>query len=143
MRTIFLIMIGLSSLIYAEFSRENGVVTDSNTKLEWQDDYSDNEGNIKFDTWSNAIDYCEALSLNGQDWRLPNINELKSLVDNSRSFPSIDPVFENTYSSYFYWSSTSYVNGSEWAWIVEFGSSIQNRYSKIFSNNIRCVRNGK
>ena len=59
MKTILLIMIGLSSLSMAQtprFTKANGVVTDNQTTLEWQDDYSDNEGNIKLTDWIVAID---------------------------------------------------------------------------------------
>jgi len=142
MRTILLIMIGLSSLSHAEFSRDHGVVTDSNTKLEWQDDYSDNKGNIKYATWSDAIEYCEALSLNGKGWRLPNINELESLVDDSRYNPSIDAIFENTYS-YTYWSSTSYVCDSDYAWIIHFYDGYQVSSVKTYGDYVRCVRAGQ
>ena len=40
-------MIGLSSLSMAQtprFTKVNGVVTESKTTIEWQDDYSDNGG---------------------------------------------------------------------------------------------------
>ena len=159
MRTFLLIMI-LSSLGHTEFSRERGVVTDSNTKLEWQDDYSDNGGDIKRATWSNAIDYCEELNLNGKGWRLPNINELESLVDYSRNGPSIDTIFENIYfapdpsRSYHYtdpkvkisytfsdyWSSTSHVNPNLGAWVVYFGYGHLHGDNKLTVNNVRCVR---
>jgi hypothetical protein len=135
-------MIGLSSLSHAEFSRDHGVVTDSNTKLEWQDDYSDNKGNIKYATWSDAIEYCEALSLNGKGWRLPNINELESLVDDSRYNPSIDAIFENTYSNR-YWSSTSNVNNSDYAWFISFNDGNQNGSNKTYYYYVRCVRAGQ
>ena len=143
MRAILLIMIGLSSLVYADFSRSTaGVVTDSTTHLQWQDDYSDNGGNIKSATWTNAIDYCEELLLDDGDWRLPNLNELTSLVDDTTSGPSISSVFLNT-TSYYYWSSTTVAGYTSLAWIVYFYYGVQYNYSKAYSSSVRCVRAGQ
>ena len=42
-------------------------------------------------TWEQAFTYCENFTLGGySDWRLPNRNELQSIVDYSRYNPSID-----------------------------------------------------
>jgi len=147
MRAILLILIGLSSLLNSqnipEFTKQNGVVTDSVTQLEWQDDYSDNGGDIKSTTWQSAIEYCEALTLNNQsDWRLPNINELSSLVDNSKYSPSINSVFELTSSGY-YWSATTNTNNSNDAWFVYFSKGLVSYNYKNYSNYVRCVRAGE
>jgi hypothetical protein len=56
--------------------------------------------------WCNALAYCEDLELGGHDdWRLPNVRELQSILDYGRSSPAIDPIFGALPS--FYWSSTS------------------------------------
>ena len=68
MKKIFFIIVMINTIIYADFVKSNGVVTDSTTALQWQD----NE--VVFRSWDESIDYCEALSLNGHnDWRLPNV----------------------------------------------------------------------
>ena len=153
MKVIFLILIGFSIFIDAgsiagSFSRSNGVVSDSSTNLEWQDDYSDNNNSIKQTSWQSAIDYCENLNLDGKsDWRLPNINELTSLVDDTKDNPSLNEMFQNIYSSY-YWSSTSNSNTNESSWIVDFTSGIQYNNgefegSKGTTHYVRCVRAGQ
>jgi hypothetical protein len=144
MRTILLMMIGVGSLMAGSFSRNaNGVVTDSRTNLEWQDDYSDNSNSIKETIWQNAIDYCENLNLDGKsDWRLPNTNELVSLVDDKKNNPSIDATFQNT-NSYYYWSSTTNVNFNNDAWSVSFDYGSQYLNSKDSSHYVRCVRAGQ
>jgi hypothetical protein len=125
------------------FSRSNGVVSDNATNLEWQDDYSDNGGTIKQSSWSDAISYCETLSLDSKnDWRLPNLNELTSLVDYTKFNPSIDVIFQNTYSNY-YWSSTSLSGSNGNAWIVYFYSGLQSYGHKNSSTYVRCVRAGQ
>lgn len=141
MRQIFLIMIGLSSLILAEFSRSNvGVITDSVTTLQWQDDYGDN--GIAQTTWTNAIEYCEGLELDGGGWRLPNLNELTSLVDDTRVNPAISSKFVNT-SHYAYWSSTKYVQTIGASWIIFFYNGQQGGSNNRTSNFVRCVRAGE
>ncbi len=149
MKTILLIMIGLSSLSIAitridtRFTKANGVVTDSKTTLEWQDDYSDNANSIKSAKWTDAIDYCEGLTLNGQsDWRLPNKKELLSIVDYGTYHPAISSVFEKT-TSYGYWSSTTYASYTNLAWGVDFSYGYTlNSYKARSSNVVRCVRAG-
>ena len=52
--------------------------------------------------WSEALKWAEGLKYGGHtDWRLPNIKELQSIVDYTRSpdttsSPAIDPVFKMT-----------------------------------------------
>lgn len=132
-------MLGLSVFLVADFSKASGVVTDSTTTLQWQDDYSDNGGTIKTATWTVAIDYCEALNLAGGGWRLPNKKELLSVVDYVRYSPSISPVFDHTISNY-YWSSTTYADYTSYAWLVYFYYGRTSSYYKSSTNNVRCVR---
>lgn len=139
MKQILLITLGLSAFLFADFSKVSGVVTDSTTTLQWQDDYSDNGGNIKTSTWTGAIDYCEALALDGGGWRLPNKKELLSLVDYTTYSPSIDAVFSNNISSN-YWSSTTSGDFTSYAWIVHFRNGDASYYNKSSTCCVRCVR---
>ncbi len=95
----------------------DGTVTDTCTGLMWQRDTADydeddivNQENEDTTTWASALLYCESLNLAGRrDWRLPNVNELFSLVDQSRDgrvLLAIDPVFGAVRGRY--WSSTTY-----------------------------------
>ena len=70
--------------------------------------------------WATAITNCEGLEYAGKgDWRLPNVKELMSIADYERVSPSIDPLFANCQSSY-YWSSSTYAVNTGNAWIVSF-----------------------
>ena len=114
-----------------------GVVVDTRTGLVWQDDATAASTTA---TWANAITTCENLVLGGYtDWRLPNINELKSIRDMSRSGPAIEATFVNTATNY-YWSSTSYGAGPTGAWSVYFYFGVVDAFVKTNSYYVRCVR---
>ena len=58
---------------------DNDVVIDSISQLMWQDEPINKE--LKHN-WSEAYSHCESLQLSGHnDWRLPTINEVFSLVE--------------------------------------------------------------
>jgi len=64
-----------------------GCVIDNLTGLMWSQDINI-AGETK--TWTAAINYCEGLSLGGYtDWRMPNKNEMKSLIDYSNDTPAL------------------------------------------------------
>jgi len=136
-KTLF-IFIGFSIILSAGLNRSvAGIVTDSITKLQWQDEYI---GVIKIDNWQNAINYCEGLSLGGYtDWRLPNINELLSIVDDTKFNPSINSAFTNTSTNY-YWSGTTGINNTLYAWIINFNDGNLDYRIKTPNRYIRCVR---
>ncbi len=145
MRQILLIMLGLSVSVYADFTRDNStqIVTDNSTKLQWQDDA------VIYKKWIEAIEYCETLTLGEYgDWRLPNINELTSLVDDTTHNPAIDSIFEYTESKKYYSSSVSVCRGGRYAWNVNFYTGYQddgysNGNSKDINKYVRCVRSGQ
>ena len=83
-------------------------------------------------SWSAAIVYCEALNYGGQtDWRLPNRNELNSLIDSSNYSPAL-PLGHPFVGvqNYHYWSGTSYVGNTGDAWCVGIGTGYVFNYSK-------------
>ena len=119
----------------------DGTVSDGYTGLMWQQATSETEM-----TWEEAILYCENLSLAGYtDWRLPNRNELQSLVDKQpdpTSGSAISTAFPDTYSLP-YWTSTSraLIPGSAWAVGFAFGQMTP-FYVKEHHNYARAVRGG-
>ena len=129
------------SLLLSKLTHNGSTVIDDITGLQWQD----NEAVLTTaQTWSDAIEYCEDLILDGYiDWRLPNIKELFSIVATSAFDPSIDnTVFLNTVSSN-YWSSTSNHYYSSNAWHINFKAGYSDYMSKSSSYYTRCVRKGK
>lgn len=95
----------------------NGTITDNATGLMWMQN-DDGSGML----WEDALSYAEDFSYAGYtDWRLPNVKELQSIIDYSRSpettnSAAIDPIFNCTtitneagYVDYpFYMSSTTF-----------------------------------
>jgi len=138
MKNIMMIAILFLSITYA-VSITTEVVADNKTKLEWQ-----NEAVNKTETksWEEAIDYCEGLILDEkEDWRLPNINELQSLVDYSKSNLAIVSTLEDTTNTNLYWSSTTYIKGTESVLMVSFYNGISYKKGKSVDNyHFRCVR---
>lgn len=119
---------------------DDGTVTDTVTGLMWQQTEA---GEM---TWEKAIDYCETLKLGGyDDWRLPNINELQSIVSDNKYNPSIDTILFPEADSSIYWSSTTVVAGYTHAWFVDFYAGSIGYYSndKSYSYYVRAVRGGQ
>jgi len=98
------------------------VVIDNATGLMWVSD-GNSAGCYNGSTrnWTQAIDFAEGLTFAGyDDWRLPNIIELQSIVDYGRYNPPINPTyFPNTKNTY-YFSSTTDFELTSWAWAVHF-----------------------
>jgi hypothetical protein len=118
---------------------KDGTISDKATGLMWMQD--DNQKAIN---WEEALGYAEKTEFAGHsDWRLPNVKELQSIVDYTRS-PSttnsaaIDPLFHCTSikneagkTDYpFYWSSTTHSNWTKKAGnaaaYVSFGRAMGN-----------------
>jgi hypothetical protein len=115
----------------------NGTVTDTLTGLIWLTNANCTEtvGGIAkgsgYLTWPNALTWCNNLASGAcgladgsvaGDWRLPNIVELKSLVDLSRSNPALpdNNHFSNVQSSW-YWSSSALADYTGFAWDLNTG----------------------
>ncbi len=149
------------SLVFAEMVRyDNGIVEDKSTGLMWQDHYKPSVP--RNTTWTGAIYQCDILTLGGyDDWRLPNYNELMSIMDFSRGNdePLINRAFlnvrtkeskyENNYNNVyyprFYWTSTTFAPNDQHAWVIYFFNHDNKEYTSRKTNNTRsanyrCVR---
>ncbi len=116
--------------------RGDGSVEDTETGLIWQQ--TDDGSKRK---WADAEPYCNDLSLTGHDdWRLPRIDELMTIIDFTRASPALDPIFEGHGDHY--WSETTDVTHQHTAWRVWFGSGRSGNDYKDFNYYVRCVREG-
>jgi hypothetical protein len=127
----------------------DGTVTDKCTGLIWQKETADIDedgaiGDGDLLNWQDALKYCESLDLaDHRNWRLPNMRELQSIIDYGRINPAIDPIFGTALD--WYWSSTSYVDSSVYAWGVRFNSGHvgdSGHDGKVLRYYVRAVRSG-
>ncbi len=137
----------------------NATVTDNNTGLMWQkceagenNEQNTCSGNASHTDWSSALSYCNDLVLpvNGySDWRLPNVKELESLTDDSRTGSLVDPAYFPNEQSDGGWSSDTYavINSTSFAWYVRLTSYISDSATTVNKTDpnryIRCVRGGQ
>ena len=90
----------------------DGTITDQSTGLMWQKADSGSTMN-----WQGALAYAHNLSLAGHnDWRMPNVKELQSIVDYTRApavtnSAAIDPIFSVSNIESYFWSSTTHLTG--------------------------------
>lgn len=91
--------------------------------------------------WGAGIIYAEGLAFAGyNDWRLPNVRELMSIVDYGSFSPSIDTnFFTNTVLAQYH-SSTNDKELAGNSWYVGFDYGDVGQGGKFDAYRIRCVR---
>ena len=130
----------------------DGTVTDNLTGLIWtQNAGTPTVGSCAggYKTWQGALDYVTCLNsmnyLGHSDWRLPNVNELESLINadepNSATWLT-DQGFIGVQSSY-YWSSSSSAGNTGYAWIVSMWDGDVDGDSKANGSYVLPVRSGQ
>jgi hypothetical protein len=133
-KKLFLVLL-LSSILNGQYLRDDSenIVFDTATRLVWADPEDSVAKNTK-----DALAYCKDLEIGFyKNWRLPSYNELYSLVDLTKSNPTLNDIFQER-SLFFYWTSTTYVDGFLWA--IDFRDG-GNTYSSspVNLNKVRCV----
>jgi hypothetical protein len=139
----------------------DGTITDTKTGLMWEklsDDGSIHDKDTTH-TWANAF-ASKIATLNSSsfadhsDWRLPNVNELQSLVQYGAVAPSVDAAFTTACAasctvttcsctqSNLYWSATTFQFSPSDAWGVLFLSGHVSPTLKSNTFFVRAVRAG-
>lgn len=98
------------------FESRGAVVLDGLTGLGWQCT-ADLAGPV---VWEEALSVVAALNRgpSAPRWRLPNINELESLVDCSTYSPALPANHPFTDVRDVYWSATTSLYEPDWAWAL-------------------------
>ena len=124
----------------------DGTVSDNVTGLMWSCKTLDVNVDGVVDAgdavaWPQALSCCEALSLAGyDDWRLPTIKELKSIVKDDADDPAVDLIYFPDTVSAQYWTSTTVHHASVNAWFVGFQKGDCHYDLKTQPGFIRAVR---
>jgi len=96
------------------FQVSRGEVIDRLTNLCWQQ-AADLSGPV---TWAQALSGVDRLNEQSGGWRLPNINELESLIDCSMHSPALPAGHPFGALQDVYWSSTTSLYEPDWAWAL-------------------------
>jgi uncharacterized protein DUF1566 len=130
-------------------SHDNGTISDHRTGLVWEKKTAAN----MFDayTWDEAFEYVAGLNAakfaGHDDWRLPNVRELQSIINYGYVEPAVSPEFNDCANGSCtvpgsYWSSTSALSSPILAWRVNFYDGFQLVGGKTFTIRVRAVRGG-
>jgi len=131
----------------------NGTITDTKTGLMWKKcmegvtgNFCDTGAAATF-TWQTALQQPGVVNGGGfagyHDWRLPNIKELTSLVEEQCYDPAINlSRFPNTPSSDV-WSGSPGADYSGNAWVVHVGYGGSFDYFRYGYGQVRLVRGGQ
>ena len=121
--------------VQAFYVKYKDVVVEKRENLMFQDNQDAKSKTLNF---KEAKEHCHKLRVQGyDDWQLPNIKTLRSLVDYERFSPAIDDAFEHT-SVQSYYSSTLY--GKESAESISFNNGIDGHINKTQPQHVRCYR---
>jgi len=142
---LFLLLVNASFAAYTD--NGDGTITDITNKRVWQkcsagQNALDCSGTASTYTWATAVTYCTGLPLAGGGWRLSNVKELESIVDETKTTsPVINTMVFSATVGNWYWSSTTNANVNTGAWGVNFGSGYHvGWYIKTSTYYVRCVR---
>jgi hypothetical protein len=119
----------------------NGGINDVSNTYTWEDAFSVHVAGLNT---ANFAGY--------DDWRLPNVKELQSIVNYGNNLPSISAPFNtgcasgctltdcSCTASNSYWSSTSIAGNAFSGWGVTFGDGLVGELAKGADYSVRAVR---
>ena len=131
----------LFSLLFSFSLAEITMIKDTSTGLLWEDTPHVRETKI---THPRAKMYCSELKLGDfQDWKLPTIQELLTIIDYRRTSPALMKAFNYVEDESFYWSQTVVADESDAFWGVNFKRGASSKASEYYDRYVRCVRSIK
>ena len=120
----------------------DGTATDNLTGLMWC------KTQLGMNSWAGALNACNGLMVAGHtDWRLPNINELETLVDYGQKYPNPTLPQGHPFTSFpggttvRIWSSST-PSGTDYGYIVDFYNGHIDATSKGYGCYVMACRGG-
>ncbi len=127
------------------FEINNDTVYDTQTGLSWKrclqglSGIQCEQGAILYLNWEQALQAADAET----GWRLPNIRELKSIVEKQCAVPALNiQVFPGDNASNV-WSSSPFAYNTTSAWYVTFATGESFNYTRDHALQVRLVRSGQ
>ncbi len=131
-----------TGLVWELKTPDDGIHSAKNN-YRWGGSGAEKIGTIFFDDWDSLIKGSNKEKLCGfSDWRVPTIEELKTLVVASEQGLKIDTQYFFDTKDSAYWSSSAYVNYPEHAQTVHFGNGNSHYYNGFKGDRLplRLVR---
>ncbi len=139
----------------ARYTANDGTVTDTVTGLMWKQcaeglsgaDCTTITGDLTY-TWQQALEQAKTANdgvgfATHTDWRLPNLKELRSLVETACYSPAINETYFPATPPAIFWSSSPVASGSAHAWSVLFDGDGDAWNNKFLAARVRLVRAGQ
>lgn len=129
-----------------ELKTDDGGVHDKDNVYRWGGIGAEKNGTLFFDDWNGLINAANTEKLCGfDDWRVPTIDELKTLVTNTDKKPVIDTRVFSLTLTVPHWSVSTYQHYPEHAQTVDFGTGASNYYNGFRGDRlpVRMVRGNK
>ena len=134
MKSVLLVVLSIGVL------HAGDMVFHKKTGFMWQDTQSVIVQKVTFDE---AKQVCKELKIDKyDDWRIPTINELLTIVDYKKYDPAILDGFSSV-ESFYYWSSTPYTGDIDKVWGVKFKDGAIDGNGKSYDRYVRCIRISK
>lgn len=87
---------------------------------------------------SNTSNFCGY-----NDWRVPTLKELHSVIDYSRKMPTLDTIFFPNSTTWLYWTSSPVAESNEQAWAIFLLQPVKTPRTRTDELYVRLVRGGR
>jgi len=146
----------VTGLIWEVKTNDDGLRDTDNTYSWYNPDSSSNGGNsgvqnggvcsgsaCDTDAYAMAVNALPQALCGARDWRMPWLEELRSVVDYSRLLPAIDTAYFPLQRDWYVWSGLTSAGSPQSAWCVDFNNGGANSFWKGNTFSARLVRGGQ
>lgn len=134
----------------SQFTLSGNLVTDNKTQLvwmrcaygqTWNADSSACTGNAVRVDWQQALQLAsQQTSTDLNEWRLPNVKELSTIVEKQCVDPAINSTLFPNAPAEDFWTATTSADTNSYAWAVTFYNGRNNQQGKNVDKYFRLVK---